>query len=627
MEVGSFPANAFGLYDMHGNVEELCRDWHGAYPLGRVTDPTGARTGTYRVARGGGWSGYAHWCRSAFRFGIEPGIRDDILGFRVALSSVVEGGGIRKSEGMPDSNPVRQTSPESSGIADETRTVSLANDIKLDLVRVAAGKFMMGSSDDEPGRDKDETRHEVTISKPYWMGKHEVTQAQWEAVMRNNPSRFKGEKLPVEAVSWEEAMAFCKKLTERERVAGRLPEGYCYTLPTEAEWEYACRAGTATPFNTGNNFTTGQGNYDGNYPYNPYDGNAKGEYRRRTTEVGSFPANAFGLYDMHGNVEEWCRDWYGDYPTGSVTDPTGARTGSERIIRGGDWFRYARQCRSANRSNDKPANRRSYRGFRVALSSRIADETRTVSLANDIKLDLVRVAAGKFMMGSSDDEPGRYKDETQHEVIISKPYWMGKHEVTQAQWEAVMGNNPSQFKGAKLPVENVTCDEAMAFCKKLTEQERAAGRLPEGYRYTLPTEAEWEYACRAGTTTPFSTGNNLTTEQGNYDGNGTYNGNAKGEYRERTTEVGSFPANAFGLYDMHGNVEEWCWDWYGDYPKGNVTDPTGARTGSNRVSRGGSWSSYAHWCRSAYRSVITPGARENYRGFRVALSSVVGEGD
>jgi formylglycine-generating enzyme required for sulfatase activity len=251
----------------------------------------------------------------------------------------------------------------------------------------------------------------------------------------------------------------------------------------------------------------------------------------------------------------------------------------------------------------------------------------SLPLSGDVSLELLPIPAGSFMMGSSADEPGRRKDETQHEVIISKPYWMGKHEVTQAQWEAVMGNNPSQFKGAKLPVENVSWKEAMAFCKKLTRQERAAGRLPEGYRYTLPTEAEWEYACRAGTTTPFNTGNNLTTEQGNYAGIFPYNGNAKGKYRERTTEVGSFPANAFGLYDMHGNVGEWCRDWYGDYPTGSVTDPTGARIGVKCIVRGGDWVSDARLSRSAHRSRTKPYDCAIYRGFRVALSSVVGEGD
>ena len=134
---------------------------------------------------------------------------------------------------------------------------------------------------------------------------------------------------------------------------------------------------------------------------------------------------------------------------------------------------------------------------------------------------------------------------------------------------------------------------------------------------TLPTEAQWEYACRAGTTTPFNTGSNLTTDQANYDGNYPYNGNAKGVYREKTMPVGSFAPNAWGLYDMHGNVWEWCSDWYGDYPTGAQTDPAGPSSGSARVYRGGSWHSNAHLCRSAYRDRYSPARRFNLIGFRL----------
>jgi formylglycine-generating enzyme required for sulfatase activity len=139
-----------------------------------------------------------------------------------------------------------------------------------------------------------------------------------------------------------------------------------YRLPTEAEWEYACRAGTTTPFSIGKNITTDQANYDGNYPYN---GNALGEYRKKTTAVGSFEANAFGLYDMHGNVWEWCWDWYGAYADGSQTDPTGAAFGTERVLRGGGWNYYAVDLRSANRGSNSPDVRNGSRGFRVCRSS------------------------------------------------------------------------------------------------------------------------------------------------------------------------------------------------------------------------------------------------------------------
>ncbi|MDR3228757.1 MAG: formylglycine-generating enzyme family protein [Puniceicoccales bacterium] len=244
-------------------------------------------------------------------------------------------------------------------------------------------------------------------------------------------------------------------------------------------------------------------------------------------------------------------------------------------------------------------------------------------LPNNVLLEMLPVAAGSFTMGSPRSEPERepYRgdSETQHRVNITKPYWLGKYEVTQAQWQAVMNDNPSNFKGAQRPVENVSWHDAVEFCAKLTAQERAAGRLPAGYRYTLPTEAEWEYACRAGTTTPFSTGDNLSTAQANYDGNYPYNGNAKGEYRRATTNVGSFAANAWGFYDMHGNVWEWCRDWYKTLPAGG-DDPLGVPSGSRRILRGGSWNIDARYCRSAFRIGGGPDDGDG-DGFRVALSS------
>ena len=159
---------------------------------------------------------------------------------------------------------------------------------------------------------------------------------------------------------------------------------------------------------------------------------------------------------------------------------------------------------------------------------------------------------------------------------------MGVHQVTQAQWQAVMGANPSHFKGeSNLPVENVSWDECVAFCEALGKK--------DGKPYRLPTEAEWEYACRAGTTTPFHFGGTITVNQANYDGNYTYGNGKKGVYRQKTTPVGSFPANAWGLFDMHGNVWEWCADWYGPYPEEELKDPQGFVGGDRRVCRGGSW--------------------------------------
>ena len=208
-------------------------------------------------------------------------------------------------------------------------------------------------------------------------------------------------------------------------------------------------------------------------------------------------------------------------------------------------------------------------------------------------------------MGSPSNESGRYIEETQHRVTLSQGFHLGATEVTQAQWESVMGSNPSNFKGRDLPVEQVSWEDAMSFCRKLTERERAAGRLTAGDAYTLPSEAQWEYACRAGTTGAYA---------GDLESMAWYDPNSGG----KTHAVGTKRANAWGLYDMHGNVYEWCSDWYEAYPSGSVADPTGARSGPDRVNRGGSWYNDASYCRSAPRSGDDPGGRSRYLGFRLA---------
>lgn len=232
--------------------------------------------------------------------------------------------------------------------------------LKLELIWIEPGSFMMGSPPDEEERDKAEgPQTRVTLTRGFWLGKTEVTQAAYEAVAGVNPSRFQevGPDAPVERVSWLQAMEFCAKLNERERAAGRLPDGYAYTLPTEAQWEYACRAGTT-------------GAYAG--PLDAmawYQDNSDG----RTHRVATKAPNAWGIHDMSGNVLEWCRDWFGSYPGGAVTDPTGPRSGHFRMARGGSWRVEARVCRPACRAGGSPGREDYTIGFRVALSAVSAD--------------------------------------------------------------------------------------------------------------------------------------------------------------------------------------------------------------------------------------------------------------
>ncbi len=251
--------------------------------------------------------------------------------------------------------------------------------------------------------------------------------------------------------------------------------------------------------------------------------------------------------------------------------------------------------------------------------SEISDFNSKEFTINGVKFEMVPIKAGSFMMGSPENEDGRGRNEIPHSVTLTKNFYMGKYEVTQEQWEAVMGNNPSSFKGAKRPVECVSWNDAQEFIKKLNTQD-AVKR--SGMKFRLPTEAEWEYACRAGTTTALNSGKNLTDETRgrNLSELGRYSYSRSKDNKH--VNVGIYAPNAWGLYDMHGNVWEWCEDWHGDYDNGAVTDPKGASSGSFRVLRGGGWSSDDGNCRSATRSGIDPTFRFNCIGFRLVLAPV-----
>jgi formylglycine-generating enzyme required for sulfatase activity len=236
------------------------------------------------------------------------------------------------------------------------------------------------------------------------------------------------------------------------------------------------------------------------------------------------------------------------------------------------------------------------------------------TFTNSIGMKFVRIPAGEFTMGSPNTEKGRGDDEIRRKIIFSKALYLGVVPVTQEQWQTIMGDNPSYFKGEKnLPLEQISWRDCQTFCQKLSAKDKKL--------YRLPTEAEWEYACRAGTTTPYHFGATLSTEQANYNGNFTYGPGKKGLYREKTTPVGSFPANAWGLYDMHGNVWQWCHDWHGGYSNQEFIDPRGPKAGKNRVLRGGSWGSHPIFCRSANRNFADPDARTEFYGVRVCFSA------
>lgn len=266
-----------------------------------------------------------------------------------------------------------------------------------------------------------------------------------------------------------------------------------------------------------------------------------------------------------------------------------------------------------------------------SLEPPLTDDAPAVEIiTNSLGMKLALIPAGEFAMGSPESEKGREHGERQHPVRITKPFYLGVFEVTQAEYEHLIGTNPSRFSpegGGKktvaglktdwFPVESVSQEDAVEFCRQLSAlpEEKAAGRV-----YRLPTEAEWEYACRAGTTSPFHFGSRLNGQEANCDGGFPYGTTSRGPFLQRPTTVGSYAPNAFGLYDMHGNVCEWCSDWYDAeyYESSPESDPQGPSEATGGVIRGGGWSYNAGYCRSALRSGSVPTLRSNFLGFRVA---------
>jgi formylglycine-generating enzyme required for sulfatase activity len=504
----------------------------------------------------------------------------------------------------------------------------ITNTIAMTLKLIPAGTFLMGSSESESARGNDEDQHTVTITKPFYMQTTEVTQGQWTDVMGTKPwaesgNNFlvkEGADYPASYVSWDDAVAFCKQLSEKE--------GKTYRLPTEAEWEYACRAGTQTAWSFGNDEKV-----LGDYAW--YHGNAYGLGEKYPHQVGLKKPNAFGLFDMHGNVLELCNDYYGmsyyKYKQLPGEDLMGPLTGHARVVRGGAWYRGTRDSRSAWRRRDtqlRGPSVHSHVGFRVVRelddSTQSAPPTSPVpvdppitelpSITNTIGMSLKLIPAGTFMMGSPISETGYAKD-IQHKVTISKAFYMQTTEVTQRQWIAVIDSEPwkdedNVKEGANYPASHVSWDDVVAYCEKLSER--------EGKAYRLPTEAEWEYACRAGTQTAWSFGNDEKV-LGDY---AWYDKNVGDIGENYAHQVALKKSNAFGLYDMHGNVFEWCHDYYGEdyYQQSPKQDPQGPATGSSRILRGGMWAppyrvtSSRYWTRSAFRFRDVADDRSYYSG-------------
>ncbi len=611
------------------------------------------------------------------------------------------------------------------------------------MVLIPAGQYQMGSPAAERHRSQDEgPQHSVDISQSFYIGVYEVTQSEFESLMGANPSAFsktgrsgsKVQKLntstfPVETVSWFDAVEFCNKLSARhgyppyysmsyaERDKGSITWAKVsrtgsngYRLPTEAEWEYACRAGTTTPNCYGTTLNCKMANVNDRDSYGT-GSLLSGRELGRTTTVGSYQPNALGLFDMYGNVEEWCWDWYDEKVYSQclntiAIDPTGPISERNRVARGGSASVDAEYVRSANRNSYSPEKRVNCIGFRLARSSSAEVTTNavfnsgsmnastplqktinapiqpssdrsaqsssnkpdtTISIVansstplpetinvpvklnsnrpaqidsaksdNAIVIEMKLIPAGKFTFGSSGEGPS-YPGE------ISRPFYIGVYEVTQEQYELVMGINPSYFSKSgdgssdviamdtsRFPVDSVSWLDAVEFCNRLSVQESlsACYRLTNnpvgvevlnGDGYRLPTEEQWEFACRAYSHYAFNTETRVSGKEANINGKYVYLSpgeksaldppgdkvDPNGIYLERTTRVGSYRPNAFGLFDAHGNVQEWCSDCYD------------ARC-EYRVLRGGSWYHHPKYARSATRKSNGPTSRLKFNGFRIA---------
>ena len=692
--VGKKDPNAWQLHDMHGNCWEWCEDWFERYSEQDEPDPSGPESGSIRVFRGGSWHYVADLCRSAYRHWDEPSERYGTLGFRLSRT------------GPLHSYPFTLGPPQPEPIPDLSDALRDGSDGPA-MVWLPGGEFTMGQ-DDSPYYDE-KPAHAVRVDA-FSIGQYPLTFEEYDrfcdAKGRDKPDDRgwgRGQR-PVINVSWEDATAYCEWLAQQT--------GEYYRLLTEAEWEYACRAGGSSTWCFGDDETE-----LGEYAW--YQSNAEG----RTHPVGEKRANAWQLHDLHGNLDEWCSDWYAeDYykkqasdPSSVASDasvervaasessaaasknPSGPASGSGRVVRGGSSHGDADFCRSAYRDGIEPSIRDPDLGFRLSRtgswpsypitlgrdSAPALDETtkpeppkprfqaqqgfkdRFVIVSKDGRErpieapEMVYLPGGSFDMG---DERGGGDEKPVHPVRVDAfaigrtPLTWGEYrrfcESEDRHWPEWLESG-SQYhleEGSDdyypkcgvardaddLPVVGVCWDDARAYCEWLGERTRE--------HYRLPTEAEWEYACRAATTTRWSFGDD-GQELAGY---AWYSANSDGKLHP----VAQKRPNPWGLYDVHGNAWEWCADWYAsdgyrqragdasrkrrgakglldkissgfrsDRSSARVApseNPSGPESGSLRVIRGGSWDHDAVNCRSAYRYRIEPSHRSPLLGFRLS---------
>jgi len=560
------------------------------------------------------------------------------------------------------------------------------NGVTFTMVSVKGGTFTMGATLEQGSgvAENEKPEHDVTLSD-YVIGQTEVTQELWQAVMDCSPSTIvTNSKCPIENVSWNDCQVFIARLN---KITGKK-----FRLPTEAEWEFAARGG-----NNSKGFKYAGSNDINQVAWNSNNSNST------THPVGNKAANELNLFDMSGNVREWCQDWYGDYSSEAQINPRGPKDSSYHFSRGGGFADDDNLCRSSCRITGEQDSQGHNTGLRLALdldldstkfhlsesvieiedgellsvdilngcgsytifsdnenlvrieikdnklimtgmsegsvNIMVKDSTTQVcafitavvdpvitetyeitsSYNNSIteSFTLVKVSGGTFTMGATEEQgsdPYEYEYPV-HQVTLSS-YYIAETEVTQRLWKAVMNNTPSAFYNEKYPVYDVSWNDCKTFIQKLNSI--------TGKQFRLPTEAEWEFAARGGNKSrgyKYSGSDNIY-QVARFSGNSTEDHN--GYCTVFPSTVAKYAANELGLYDMSGNVYEWCQDWYGNYSGGSQTNPSGPSSGTHRVIRGGCYWTSARGCRVSFRRGVEPhyassGSDRDRTGLRLVL--------
>ncbi|MBR4242703.1 MAG: SUMF1/EgtB/PvdO family nonheme iron enzyme [Bacteroidaceae bacterium] len=604
------------------------------------------------------------------------------------------------------SQTISVTQQAAQSTSNDERTFTITGNgktVTFKMIKVEGGTFQMGRAGSE---DVETPVHSVTLTKTYYMCETEVTQALWYAIMGQSPTSdvFKwdstyglGDNYPAYYISYEDCQSFLSALNSK--LSSQLGSGEQFRFPTEAEWEFAAKGG-----NKSKGYTYAGSNTIDDVAW--YNDNSSSTHQIKTKAP-----NELGLYDMSGNVWEWCEDWYGSYSTGAQTDPTGAAPGLYRVYRGGSWYDYAGYCRVSLRTRNPPEFRYYNLGLRLALgapvpshsvsptslffgasassktvnvtangdytfstsaswltitqssdkttltvsaeantgtSERTAtitltlgsltqtisvtqqaaantyDEERTFTVTGNGKtviFKMIKVEGGTFQMGRAGSED---VETPVHSVTLTKTYYMCETEVTQALWYAIMGLSPTsdgsrqwnstEGLGDNYPAYYISYEDCPSFLSALNS--KLSSQLGNGEQFRFPTEAEWEFAAKGGNKSKGYT----------YSGSNTIGDVAwyKSNSNSTTHPVKTKSPNELGLYDMSGNVDEWCYDWYSDYYSSAQTDPTGDTWGSYRVLRGGSWPYIAEFCRVAFRRYNSPMFfRYNDYGLRLALGAPI----